>query len=948
MNNTSPNNERDDDHRKTIDFDPNNDMSLDDAVPMSPVVEASETANLKPSEMETASLNSNSSDGTNSFVVDPEATQVHQKSLHLKSQHRRVEIPGYKILSELGRGGMGVVYKAHQTRADRMVALKVMLNSDHAHDAEIARFAVEAQAAARLQHSNIVQVHEVGQAGDVPYFSLEFVEGGTLAQRIAKQMFSPEESGRKMLILAQAIAYAHSKEVIHRDLKPANILLDLQGNPKIADFGLARRTDDVSHLTIDGTILGTPTYMAPEQAMGVQQNIGKPADVYTLGAILYELLAGRPPFKAASAWEVIQQVRYTEPIPPSAVQPNIPKDIETICLKCLQKEPGKRYASAQMLADDLQRYLNHEPILARPISQWERFVRFCRRHPRETSLVGAVVALLAVLGVGATGTAYRIYQDRQHIGQQRDQIAKQRDTIAEEKKVSDQRLITYRDTVSQLVNRAPHLLEYAPLGAGTRTEFNSLIFDVLNSSEDGGAVGPSRQWGLQAISIRKGENKIAEATADAKQSDRAEIVSNLLKGAFDDFTEAERIAKEAYEQYPNERSKAAENMAVAISSQARCARLQKVDWKEVFPIYRRAIEFRREALNAEEKVRGPLVALRQQELGMELTMYAEFLLDLTDVDKQQFALKANEYLTDGGPLLLQASQSMPASSEERQNALRDYAITLQNRAVALQRLGEAPKAEADLAEAFKVLGELCSANPNRYAFRVNLIEAANKYGDYLLGSGADAKKIEQPYLVAMDTLKQTLDAAEIRTLFDGWNGLAMEYYRIGLLALRKNDPATAKDQFSRCALLRELAWSRTLEKQSDPNDLDTSLTQRIELMLAQSRSGKVDAAFEHAKWIIARAGRLASTQPTEKAGGFDAAQLYIQAAAGLGLCSEHLNASKQDTMQQQAMKAVEKGIENGYRDFSYLATDPDFAPLQKFDSFNALIQPSSKVDDPKR
>ena len=324
-----------------------------------------ETTQIAPKVVDATGVFDSVNLSTQSFAMDLDTTAAHVQTP--PSKELRIEIPGYKILGELGRGAMGVVYKARQELADRIVALKLMLNSEHAAETEILRFKVEAQASARLHHPNIVQVHDVNQVGDLPYFTLEFVDGGTLSRRIAKETLSVNDAASMMLTLAEAIAYAHSRGVVHRDLKPGNILLTHDGILKIADFGLARRTDDISHLTVDGTILGTPSYMSPEQAYGDQSRIGPLSDVYSLGAILYEFLTGRPPFKAASTWEVIHQVRNTEPTPPSMLEPKLPRDLETICIKCLQKSPDNRYGSAKLLADDLRRFVNKEPILARPI-----------------------------------------------------------------------------------------------------------------------------------------------------------------------------------------------------------------------------------------------------------------------------------------------------------------------------------------------------------------------------------------------------------------------------------------------------------------------------------------------------------------------------------------------------------------------------------------------------
>src|SRR5262245_36787499 len=299
-------------------------------------------------------------------------------------------IPGYEILSVLGWGGMGVVYRARQQGLHRWVAVKMVHAGAQANPQALARFHVEAEAVARLQHPNIVQIHEVGQHAGSPFLVLELVEGRSLAQWLAGTPQPARQAAELVETLARAIPSAHRQGVVHRDLTPGNILFTADDRPKITDFGLAKLVIGGGDLrTQTGELLGTPSYMAPEQAASRHQAIGAATDVYALGAILYELLAGRPPFKAESPLETIRQVVADEPVPPSRLRPKLPRDLETICLKCLRKEPAQRYPTAAALADDLRRYLAGEPVRARPVGAVGRAARWARRRP-------AVAALLAV------------------------------------------------------------------------------------------------------------------------------------------------------------------------------------------------------------------------------------------------------------------------------------------------------------------------------------------------------------------------------------------------------------------------------------------------------------------------------------------------------------------------------------------------------------------------
>jgi WD40 repeat protein len=306
-----------------------------------------------------------------------------------------VGVPGYEILGELGRGGMGVVYKARHLALNRVVALKMILHAEHAGDDQRRRFQAEAEAVARLQHPHIVQVHEVGECAGLPYFSLEFCGGGSLADQLDGTPWEPKRAAKLVETLAGAMHAAHAAGVVHRDLKPANVLLAADGTPKVTDFGVAKRLDVQGH-TQTGAVVGTPSYMAPEQAGAKGQAVGPPADGYALGAVLYELLTGRPPFKAATPLDTILQVVSDEPVAVRRLQSGVPRDLETICHKCLHKDPRKRYGSAEALAGDLRRFLCGEPIIARPLGVWGRAVKWAKRRPAVAALAAGLLIVSAL------------------------------------------------------------------------------------------------------------------------------------------------------------------------------------------------------------------------------------------------------------------------------------------------------------------------------------------------------------------------------------------------------------------------------------------------------------------------------------------------------------------------------------------------------------------------
>jgi WD40 repeat protein len=309
-------------------------------------------------------------------------------------------IAGYEILGLLGRGGMGVVYRARQPSLGRLVAIKVLSEAGFLHAERLRRFQAEALILGQLQHPHVVQVHQVGTYQGQPYLTLEYVDGGSLDARLRRTVLPAGQAAGLTATLARAVHAVHQKGIVHRDLKPGNVLLTADGTPKVTDFGLARQLEGVDAMTRTGAVMGTPSYMAPEQAQG--QAAGPAADVYALGAILYEMLAGRPPFLGEGALDTLVRVRTEEPVPPSRLRPGCPRDLETVCLKCLQKDPRRRYPSALDLADDLERYLAGRPIRARRVSPAERALKWARRQPLAAALLGLVILVTLTGFTGIT------------------------------------------------------------------------------------------------------------------------------------------------------------------------------------------------------------------------------------------------------------------------------------------------------------------------------------------------------------------------------------------------------------------------------------------------------------------------------------------------------------------------------------------------------------------
>jgi WD40 repeat protein/serine/threonine protein kinase len=469
-------------------------------------------------------------------------------------------VPGYEILGVLGRGGMGVVYKARQLKLNRVVALKMILTGAHASEADRARFRTEAEAVARLQHPHIVQIHEIGEHNGLPFFSLEFCPGGSLERNLAGTPLPPRDAAALVERLALAMDAAHSKGVIHRDLKPANVLLAaaLGGGegaillpptgaganggdaalspraevgatwvPKITDFGLAKLLKGEPGASVTGggqtatrAVLGTPPYMAPEQAGGRSELIGPATDTYALGAILYELLTGRPPFRGPTALDTLMQVLNDEPVPPQQLQPTTPRDVETVCLKCLAKEPGKRYPTARDLAADLSRFGRGQPVRARPLGVLGRGWRWCRRNPTVAGLLGALLGVLALGTVVSTlfglhANTKAVEADAQATNSQREaRRAREAERLARRREYGANMLLTQTAWEQHQVERFLLLLGEQQPRAGETDLRGFEWYYWLTTFQDGPLTLKGHTFGVNSVAFSPDGKRLASASAD--------------------------------------------------------------------------------------------------------------------------------------------------------------------------------------------------------------------------------------------------------------------------------------------------------------------------------------------------------------------------------------------------------------------------------------------------
>jgi hypothetical protein len=411
---------------------------------------------------------------------------------------RSPSIPGYQVLAELGRGGMGVVYLAHRVLLNRPCALKMILAGAHAGPEASVRFLAEAETIARLRHEGIVQIYGIGDHDGCPYIELEYLEGGSLAQALDGTPRPGRQAAALVRTMADAVGAAHRQGIVHRDLKPANVLLTADGRPKVADFGLAKTLGADSGLTRTESVLGSPSYMAPEQADGRSRDAGAAADIYALGAILYELLTGRPPFRGATVLQTLEQVKSAEPIPPSRFQPGLARDVETICLKCLQKEAGHRYATAGDLAEDLWRFLDGHAIRARRAGAAERTWRWCRRNPVVAGLLGLLTAFIVtsfvvVLGLWRRSEGLRIESESRRIDAERNALA-----------AAAERRHARAESARLVLERGIQECEHDELGPGLLSMARSLELAEEADPEVGRAARANlAAWGRQAHRLRQ-------------------------------------------------------------------------------------------------------------------------------------------------------------------------------------------------------------------------------------------------------------------------------------------------------------------------------------------------------------------------------------------------------------------------------------------------------------
>jgi len=782
---------------------------------------------------------------------------------------------------------MGVVYKARQTALNRLVALKMIVAGGHATQEQRSRFENEARAVAALHHPNIVQIYELGDSDGLPFLSLEFVDGTPLDARIDGTPQAPQAALGLIEVLARAVQVAHAHGIVHRDLKPANVLIANDGTPKITDFGLAKDLENKSSQTRSGSQVGTPSYMAPEQALS--ESYGHLVDVYALGAILYEMLVGRPPFLGASPYETTMLVVNEEPVRPSLLVAQVPADVETICLKCLQKDPARRYEDAASLAEDCRRFLAGEPILSRPISPVERLWRWCRRNPRTAGLAAAVVGLLALVAVGSTAAAIRIAKARNDLEEANKAVDAARVTAVNNAALADKRttlaLISYQTLVEGV-----QVLEEAP---GTTKLKRQLLEEALN-----------------------GVNTLAENLGDPSATATTALKTRMLLGnlhssvgrtseAMEQYLLAHAIAWDRAREKPGNDA-AQGNLAAVLAQLGDMRHDLEHDMVACIDCYRQSLDIWRRLRAGPPGTEGP-VELETIEANIAEGATNLGVMLLNQGTPKEAAPLIREGIDVRGKLL---------------DRFPDRVALRSAQAVSYQAMGEACYLLGKLQESIEYYGmslsineELHTAHPDDIGMWIALAEALGNFGDLRLRMGdvAEARShLERALAIHREVL--ALDTDNI----DQARNVAYDLHRLGTVEAISGSEEKAALRFEEARRIREEIF------EIDPKNSE----RQLELMLTLSRCGDVTRAIAIGESI--RNAAQASTT--------DVLLALARCHAQCSVVLRRTDPAAADTLVKDAVEDVRTAVAAGYRDKVTLAIDPDLLPLQSLPTYREIVE----------
>jgi len=814
-------------------------------------------------------------------------------------------VPGYEIFNELGRGGMGVVYKARHVALDRVVALKMILAGGHASPDQLARFHAEAQAVAQLTHPHIVQVHDVGECEGLPYFSIEYIDGHALSDEIEGQPVPPIRAAELVETIARAMHHAHSNGIIHRDLKPANILLTRDGKPKVTDFGLVKRLEEDHGQTRTGAIMGTPRYMSPEQGRG-EKDVGFPTDIYALGGILYCALTGRAPFVGATGMDTLMQVLNDDPVPLIRLQPGTPRDLDTICMKCLEKDPAKRYASAEGLAEDLRRFQKGEPITARQISLFERTWRWCRRNPRVAVPSIAATALAIALAIGGPLAAAIVYQQKELAETSERSAIKSREvaqTNAQLAEAAKEEALEARDDAQRNEQLAREARNVA--GKQGRVALDALadmVRKVQSELQNTSGMQPLRQSLLKTAMDHIGrvnEFEVDENFRDALVASvyrrLGDVFLDLGNGpkSVENYQKCYDIVEELHKHgnLPNPHHNLSD-----ILTRLGQAEKQTGNLAVAKKHFLEALQIRREWEKADADN-----AFIAQNIAATLGHLGNVAVTMGRVDE------AAKYFDDG----LALRKSWVEWAPESRTARSEYAGALEAVARVNVRRGDIAKAEESIGKGAKELEDLLSGQPDNRQLKWNLALFRKQFASVQLLADKP-KEAAATFALALSPLQELSKEDPLNWLIR--RHVAEAEYGIATALLDLND-ATAQQHFEHSLELR-----RQLVEDDPDNPLE-----RGALMLTLARVGKREEAT-----AIAEEMRTKFT---------DNAQLLFMLAAGYAVCA--MDGSEQHERAEHygelAVSTLRKAVDYGYQVTADLKLDPDFESLQRREDFQDLL-----------
>jgi tetratricopeptide (TPR) repeat protein len=894
-------------------------------------------------------------------------------------------VPGYEVLEELGRGGMGVVYKARHQALQRLVALKLLLAGEHAGPAQLARFRGEAEALARLRHPHIVQVYEVGEQGGLPFLALELVDGATLAGRLGGAPQPARAAARLAEALARAVHAAHQQGVIHRDLKPANILLvrsdTLQGvrlggpdegghdehyQPKVTDFGLAKRVDVVGVPSRSGEVVGTPSYMAPEQARGDRQRVGPASDVYALGAILYELLTGRPPFRAVTPLDTLLQVLHEEPVPPRRLQPKVPRDLETICLKALAKAPDQRYPAAQALADDLRRWLNGEPIRARPVGKMERAWRWCRRNPLVAGLTAGVIVLVVAGTFTTTALAIRAGRkaaDTEEALKREEALAGQlRDALDETKQAYGKLSGEQERTKAALADALKRRKQYrAALDAQTSVYLEKLLGQQKVLTEEHKQFLRQTLKSYEELAAEVGQEEETRAGVAAAHG-RVGLIRHRL-GEHKEAESAHRRAVALYQQLAGDFPKVAEYRWLLAHNHNNLGHPLRATGqvKEAEGEYRAALllfkqlaadssavpKYRQDLAKSHNNLANMLrfsgrPAEAEQEYRASLALGERLVADFPKVPEYRLGLGGTHM---GLGVLFEITRRFkPAESEYRAalavlkqlridfptapESLPDLLSRIHtNLGLLLTNTGRLDEAETEHRAALALAKQLAADFPTVPEYRLLLAMAHNHLGIVLEARGR-SKQAEKEYGAALALRKHLAD--DFPTVADYQNELAGTMVNLaGLNRERK-----------------ELQAARRL--------LEEALPHHRAALKANPRHPEFRQFYRNNRWMqtlvllalgdhraaSATAEQLAQAAVDRIGDTYNAACLLAQCVLLAEKDDKLSEARRKERVQQygdRALKLLQQAVKDGFKDVQRLKKDSDLAPLRARADFRDFV-----------